>query len=514
MKSIILKVVKLLLFFKKNFELKRILTTSIFLLLIFNPELSNCQKQNNIWCFGDSAGIDFNVPTNPIPIVSSLIAKGSCVSIADSSGHLLFYANTRAGLPGKSTRIWNRVNQLMENGDSIIGRGWYNELIIIPHPVFSSQFYLFVMDISAFYGLYYSIIDMNENGGLGKVIQKNIQIHSYQAWEGMAAVRHANGRDWWFITKDDRNGTALGDNIFTIYLISPAGIVESRQGIGNNVWGNASNMGFSKSGTRFLFSTDAGLIELLDFDRCTGIFSNPNVISGVRGGSSAITAGSAFSPNEDVIYVSQNDTTSYLFQYDLTASNIPASKDTLQVINSPFYYAGLLRLAPDDKIYWSGLWNNGVNYTYPYADTMYNQFNMNLSVINDPNVLGSGCNLTMNSFYLNGKRTYWGLPNNPDYSMGSVPGSICDSLTNSVSENLDFNFEIYPNPTSDKLFIRLNDEIQIHYKLFDYLGRQVKSGEIYKYSELNLASLKSGIYYFEMSIHNKTLRRKIVKVDR
>ncbi|MBL0032865.1 MAG: hypothetical protein IPP27_12085 [Bacteroidetes bacterium] len=70
--------------------------------------------------------------------------------------------------------------------------------------------------------------------------------------------------------------------------------------------------------------------------------------------------------------MSQNDTTSYLFQYDLTASNIAASKDTLQVINSPVYYAGLLRLAPDDKIYWSGLWNNGVNYNYPYSDTMYN----------------------------------------------------------------------------------------------------------------------------------------------
>ncbi|MBK8362933.1 MAG: hypothetical protein IPL24_04420 [Bacteroidetes bacterium] len=89
-------------------------------------------------------------------------------------------------------------------------------------------------------------------------------------------------------------------------------------------------MQFSKSGSRLLFSTNAGLIEFFDFDRCTGIFSNAIVISGIRGGGSAITLSSTFSANENVIYVSQNDTTSYLFQYDLTASNIAASKDTLK----------------------------------------------------------------------------------------------------------------------------------------------------------------------------------------
>ena len=514
MKSVILKVVKLLLLFKKKCESKRILTTFIFLLLIFFPELSNCQKQNNIWCFGDSSGIDFNDSLNPIPISTSVRTRGSCVSYADSSGQLLFYANTRAGMPGNSTRIWNSLNQLMENGDSIVGRGWYNDLIIIPNPASATQFYLFVIDPTSFYGLYYSLIDMQENSGLGKVVLKNIQIHPYQGWDGIAAVKHANGRDWWLITKDDRNGDPLGDNIFTIYFISPSGIAESRQGIGNRVWGNACHMQFSKSGSRLLFSTNAGLIEFFDFDRCTGIFSNAIVISGIRGGGSAITLSSTFSANENVIYVSQNDTTSYLFQYDLTASNIAASKDTLQVINSPVYYAGLLRLAPDDKIYWSGLWNNGVNYTYPYADTMYNQFNMNLSVINDPNVLGSGCNLTMNSFYLNGKRTYWGLPNNPDYSMGSVAGSICASLTNSVLENLDFNFEIYPNPTTDKFYIKLSEEAQGDFKMFDHLGRNVMSGNLSRNSELDLVNFKPGIYYFELHILNKIFRRKIVKVDK
>ncbi|MBL0032863.1 MAG: hypothetical protein IPP27_12075 [Bacteroidetes bacterium] len=92
----------------------------------------------------------------------------------------------------------------MENGDSIVGRGWYNDLIIIPNPASATQFYLFVIDPTSFYGLYYSLIDMQENSGLGKVVLKNIQIHPYQGWDGIAAVKHANGRDWWLITKDDQ----------------------------------------------------------------------------------------------------------------------------------------------------------------------------------------------------------------------------------------------------------------------------------------------------------------------
>ena len=92
------------------------------------------QKQNNIWCLGDSAGIDFNNLLNPVTFSSVLDTRGSCVSIADTNGQLLFYANTRATIPGKTTLVWNKNNQLMEGGDSIFGEGWYNELLILPFP--------------------------------------------------------------------------------------------------------------------------------------------------------------------------------------------------------------------------------------------------------------------------------------------------------------------------------------------------------------------------------------------
>ena len=49
------------------------------------------QKENAVWCFGDSAGIDFNDVANPTLLISGMNAKGTCATIADSIGNLLFY---------------------------------------------------------------------------------------------------------------------------------------------------------------------------------------------------------------------------------------------------------------------------------------------------------------------------------------------------------------------------------------------------------------------------------------
>jgi hypothetical protein len=51
----------------------------------------NAQKRNNIWCFGDSAGINFNNLNNPVPISTGLRTRGSCASIADTNGTFAFF---------------------------------------------------------------------------------------------------------------------------------------------------------------------------------------------------------------------------------------------------------------------------------------------------------------------------------------------------------------------------------------------------------------------------------------
>ena len=65
---------------------------------------------------------------------------------------------------------------------------------------------------------------------------------------------------------------------------------------------------------------------------------------------------------------------------------------------------------------------------------MYHPVNTRTGVlINDPDALGTACKYVRYGHYLGGTRTYLGLPNNPDYSLGPVAGLICDSLTTNVT---------------------------------------------------------------------------------
>ena len=480
---------------------------SIFFILIISFSCF-AQKRNNVWCFGDSSGIDFNQSV-PVPIATSLDTRGSCVSISDSVGNMLFYANTRATLSGNTTRVWSRNNQIMQNGDSVVGRGWYNELVIVPMPDNPNRYYLFSVGVTSFYGFYYSIIDMSLNSGLGIVVQKNIQLNPYKAWDALGAVKHGNGRDWWVITKDYESMNS--QDSLHVYLISPTGIQESIQRIGVSFTGGMGNMTFSKDGSRFLFTAYNGLIETMDFNRCTGIFSNANVI--LNSYNYRIT-GSTLSPNGNVAYYSNADAISDLVQLDLTASNVWATRDTIISLSHPFETGGSLRLAPDNKIYWSCAWTNQINFNYPYQDSMYHTENMNLSVINNPDVVGSGCNFSLYGFNLGGKRCYWGLPNNPDYDLGPVVGSVCDTLSNGLNENENNLIRIYPNPVGNSAYITIDNEQIFSAEAINTLSQSFrlsfeKSGSKFK---IDTSQLPSGIYILYLKSHEKEYIIKFLKI--
>jgi hypothetical protein len=103
---------------------KAILVLPFFFISIFGYS----QNTNSVWCFGDSAGIDYSVLTPPVTFAPGLDTRGSCASVADSFGNLLFYAETRAAQPTfRTTLVFNSNHQIMFNGDSIMGDAWYHE---------------------------------------------------------------------------------------------------------------------------------------------------------------------------------------------------------------------------------------------------------------------------------------------------------------------------------------------------------------------------------------------------
>ena len=329
----------------------------------------------------------------------------------------------------------------MDNGDTIVSTTWYQQMVLVPNPGNLNQFYLFSAGITPAInpGCYYSLIDLSYNGGLGRVIQKNIQLQNFPVNDGLAAVKHGNGRDWWVIHKQ-YVPSGYSDEVY-VYLVDQSGISQmSVQHIGRLSQTNTLRLKFSPSGSK-LISTDSNqYLELFDFDRCTGLLSNPRFVHQRQVTTlNGLFWSSEFSPDETKLYLTtipygNNDSISCLIQFDLEAPDIEASMDTLQTFPQPFV-CGFVKLAPDSQIYLTHMTAAyDCDFFFLYCDTTYYPEIMNLSVIHQPNELGALCDFRPYSFYLGGHRSYHGLPNNPNYELGPLAGSVCDSLITNVSK--------------------------------------------------------------------------------
>ena len=477
----------------------------IFLLFLSSV---NCfaQNQNFNWCFGDSAGVDFNNLGSPQPFGSGMNSRGSCASISDSSGNLLFYASdpyppSLAGFLIRTGAILNNQHQLMQNGDTIVGRGWYHEIVIVPNPSSDSIYFVFSVGVTSVYGLYYSVVNINANGGLGEVLQKNVMVMPDEQVDCINAVKHGNGKDWWVVGRRTtilQNGQS--NNEYWVVLVDHNGVgIPSFQNIGVLNTSNNGRISFSPSGDTLLFTNAGQVIEYFQFDRCTGLLSNPITIRPPATTYSDWTWSNEFSSDGRFIYTSTSKDTTQLFQYDLQSSNPLASRVTLYQSAFPRYAGGDVKRGPDGKIYFSIAYvNTGVS--YPYPDSVYNNYNMNLSVINSPDSLGGSCDFQPYSFYLGGKRTYYGLPNNPDYFLGPKIGSPCDTITAlSEASQQTLITNIFPNPGSGPVTINyfLPNGKQGNLEVYNMQGEKIYDLILPRYTymqNLDLSRLSAGIY--------------------
>ncbi len=396
------------------------------------------QGRNSIWCFGDSAGIDFRNTLNPIAFTSSMNSKGTCSTISDSLGNLLFYCGSPdiAGFWNGNTKlgvVYNSNHEKMLNGDSLVCDVWYHEMVIVPNPTNTNQYFIFHIDDANLFGLYYSIVDMSLDSGLGEVISKNNLLSNDKAGDYLQALKHGNGKDWWVIFRS----APPANNYFYVYSINSFGVqLDHVDSVGPLSASDGGDLRFNSNGSKFAFCNWNGLLAVYHFDRCNGqITLDQTIHQEFSVGTSPYFFDCCFSPNDSMLYVScapyysTNDTTQiYIYQFRLWMANVYASK--LVVWNVPYpNFPGAVRLAPDNKIYISS-----TSLGYPYDSTNYFMENMNLTVINQPNRVGAlACDVQPYSFYLGGKRTYLGLPNNPNYDLGPLTGSLCDTI-NTVIE--------------------------------------------------------------------------------
>ncbi|MBL0103712.1 MAG: T9SS type A sorting domain-containing protein [Bacteroidetes bacterium] len=476
------------------------------------PLLGKSQKQDRIWLFPDSAGIDFNNLSNPITRSSNITdpCGNNFANICDQSGNLLFYSSG-IDLSFISIRVYDKYENLMDGGDSLIGHPWvYDGSMILPMPGDTNKYYLFVGNRTGSMGnhMYYNIVDMSQNSGLGKVISKNNLLLSDYVNEKMAAVKHANGRDWWLILMSTNT-----DSLFHKFLITPDSLI----GPIDQIIGSADNpkkffghMLFSEDGTKMVAASSNSMLDLYDFDRCSGdLFNYRNIGEPVYSVANRYN-GCSFSPNGNVVYVASIDyQAKNFYQFDLTASSIHSTKQLL--ISYPdtgnMHLIGFYgqKLGPDGQIYIIKANGFGTN-----SDT-YNTHH--LDVIQFPDNVGPSCNYLTNSFDLGNGKAASGMPNMPNYNLGPLHGSICDSLSSGIHEQLSENaIRIFPNPFIDAVSIRSVLPIHANVIIRDEIGNEVKNFSFAENETIDLSSLSAGVYYLEIRNDDLVFEKRLVKL--
>lgn len=350
------------------------------ILFLLITTLVYSQQEASVWYFGINAGIRFNTDGTVTALTDGqLSTPEGCATISDNTGNLLFYTD--------GITVYNRNHTVMINGNGLTGN-WSTtqSATIVPKPGSSSLFYIFTLDaLAGANGFRYSIVDINLDGGLGAVTtQKNILVYT-PSTEKLAIVKHANNNDFWVVTHGWNNNSfyshiLTSSGLNNIPVVSNVGLVVT--GSTDNVFGY---MKISPNGTKLAISNSSIHCELLDFNDTTGVVSNPQILY------NGYTYGVEFSPNSEVLYVSAPDPSPYkILQFDLTSSNISGSSQL--VYNTNLFGAAALQLGPDNKIY------------------IAHALQTKLGVINNPNILGLGCNIQMNVIDLAGRRCDLGLP--------------------------------------------------------------------------------------------------------
>lgn len=358
----------------------------IFILVAFFSNLTACyaQKENNIWYFGNKAGLDFN-SGSPVNLSDGQIKTNEgCASISNQSGQLLFYTD--------GEKVWNRNHQVMPNGYNLLGhKSSTQAVIIVPLPSSNNTYYIFTTThVANPEGLRYSIVNMNSDGGLGDIVVKNVLLYS-PVCEKLCAYKMNDG-NYWVISH------AYNSNAFIAYKVNSEGIVEnpvvSNVGVvltNNTVFGNYITQGhikFSPNGSKIVCVNGYTNVELFDFNLSTGIVSNPKVVNTLQ--MTRFCYGAEFSPSGSLLYISSGFT-SYsgqknIYQYNIEAEDITSTE---VLINNPSYFiGGALQLGPDCKIYCTNAVPvNGVK---------------SLSIINNPDIIGIGCGFQLSSTPLSG----------------------------------------------------------------------------------------------------------------
>lgn len=472
------------------------------MLLLFNSILAGGQKFSPLWVSGVNEFPDIPNYGNQLikfgPDGLSVLTtdlkmnfESTSAAVSDSSSALLFYTNGCyiADMNGDTMAGGAGLNP-GEIADWVCPRNGYvspRGAMILPWPGNAHKFLL--LHTGARYDavrkitpgpLYYSVIDMQLNGGLGEVVSKNNVIFDGEL-EPFCAVRHGNGRDWWIIIPE------YATNRYLRLIFSPEGVVVLPAQETGPVM-DCSRLGssvFSPGGFRY-GRTQNCRTAIFDFDRCTGSFSNPIVFDTsphTFGG-----GGIAFSPDGSKVLVNSQ---LVILEADLLAAT--PKLDTVIFTYENFKWGlslNLMQYGPDGNLYIDNMsrskFLNVVKFQDSSAtDWQFEQMGLPLPVYN--------------------VRT---LPNIPNFNLFDFADSPCDTLGINTPVSLTdkparagINLRIYPNPAHGKTVITASEAVEGRWVIYGITGSIKQTGvwtnEVW---ETDTTGWDPGLYCFSLTL--------------
>lgn len=419
---------------------------------------------DNVWVFGNQAGLDFN-SGSPLAVSSQINGREASASVCDASGQLLFYT--------EGTFVWDQNGNLMPNGTDLTPIPFFSSggimisptisttqgAQIIPDPADPQQYYIFSLtaqETGTNSGrLYYSKVNMGLNGGLGDVIpgQKGILLDTF-LFEKMSAVAGNRCNYWLMVCSQDL--------VFKAHEVTAAGVapapILSSVAIGlsgaNFVVGSLvfSPDRYKMAATQSMGSVGINGASLYDFDPATGTVSNAISLQPLYGGGYGI----CFSPDNTKLYL--NETTDSLYQYDLsiyTAAAIQASKIGVGMHGN----YSQIKAGPDGKLY---LVDGG---SFP---------SVSLAAVNNPNIAGLGCGFVSGAVsLLPGSANHIGLPNPIPLLLRDTSITVHDAMAPCFSVNATiaagtdggFNYEWNTGATTPQLDVAAAGTYWVRYNM-------------------------------------------------
>ena len=251
------------------------------------------------------------------------------------------------------------------------------------------------------------------------------------------AVRHANGRDWWlysFIRNTESYQLTLLDptGLHDKGLVNPGIHIPNGAGLATiSPQGNYLAIGFA------IWGNDDQHVFFFDIDRCSGALAFKDSFSLAT----QLWPGFGFSASEKFLYTSSEY--NYLWQFDMDANDLGASRVLVGeydgfVQGSFSTKFGPIMQTPDGRLY-----------VVPTSGS-----NEYLHVIDRPDEAGTACKLRQHAINLTVPQGR-SAPNIPNYRLGPLDGSPCDTLGLNNLATSRWRWEV--DEPHDPLTIRFTD---------------------------------------------------------